>query len=317
MSGLVNIIKITDRELTAILLHEIGHAFSQIENSYKLVHNTVVVLDTVIDNVEKKNKSLKNSLSLAYGKIGGDSKDLVTDNVSNIFLKVAGELVNNTGNGDGGGNVTQNTHHKTDSEQLADQFSTRFGVGSDLITMMRKLTNLKYNTGSTSAERARAIQVSGSSVIILVLVAIFAYYNFGFIFIIGLYTVIFLSMISIIKYIFNNLTGVAKITSGDTISSTYDNDPRRMTRIKNDIVRQIRNADLPMTAKQQCVRDTVVIDKIIAETPNNKKSLLVDKLYRTMFKNPKVLLDNKELDQLVEDISENTLHVSYNKLRTL
>lgn len=137
---------ISKEELTAIMLHEIGHAFQIYANSHRVYMNSSVLMDNYIDAIEKRNLSDNEAVTLCYNKI---KKTTGYEKGAKLFLdsdtsrektdkkKIALMLMVAENNESRQPIVNPNTIH--DNEALADYFVTMFGYGNHLVSGLRKL----------------------------------------------------------------------------------------------------------------------------------------------------------------------------------
>lgn len=300
---LVNKSKLTAKELTAILLHEIGHVFTHLEYTYQTVINTNVIIETVQEGL-KKDKSPNAILKMTYKELGGDPSELAKGDLNSNTLKVMNLYIEETFNM--GGDI--NTHAYTDSEQLADQFSGRFGV------------SLELSSGLVKLEKT-VVRITRETM--LVSVVIFYLYAAAYTLIItgsafmavigpGL-ALLYVSVISLIIGIAVSWWTAGGLTSGQI----YDDYPRRLTRIRNEAVRQMR---LGYISKDDIKMKLDQIDQITQHINDAKKSgsvNIIDKIFRNITSKGRVLSETKLTDQYIEDLLENSLHLSSHKLKSL
>lgn len=294
LPAFIKTLKCNAQELTAILLHEIGHAFTYIEYSYRAVTNTSVLIDTFLDNISKKNKTPKESLILAYEKVSEDkSSDYKTKNVATATVYMLDSYLK-----ENRFNLTGSAHSGTDSEQLADQFASRFGVGVHLVSGLEKFRN--YYTE----------QILGIKTIMLVGAVIY-----------GGIAAICLSMGSMVGGLI--FVGVIFIVCALTIDNpvekdndpgsvgTYDDAKRRYMRIRNDYIKRLRSNP---TATKSDIEFTInalnKIDAMIVAVPDAKIGLM-STLYRAISST-----SIYTVERMIEDLSENNLHLAAAKLKS-
>lgn len=292
----------TAEELTAVFLHEIGHAFTYIEYSYRSVTNTSVLMDTYLDNLTKKNKTPKESLVLAYEKVSKDknteykTKDLPT---ATIYMMDSYLKENRF-------SVTGSAHPGTDSEQLADQFASRFGVGAHLVSGLDKfrkefdekiLGAITYSLGSISI-------IFGSCVVFYLVASVMA--------------------AAAVFAIFGLLAALCVLTIDNPMTSdseplyvnTYDDAKRRYERIRNDYIRRLRSNPSATKADIETTIETLKkIDEVIKATPDAKISV-IDKLFRVFSSATKHRLEIRNIERMIEDLSENNLYLAAAKLKS-
>ena len=132
-------IKLTPREITAILLHEIGHNFS---HSLVPIHD---ILETIKISIQKRNLEILR-LNNEENKMNNNINDsLLKKNLQNILL--------NTNNFIQNGKIilsgvlsslsTVDREHYMD-EKIADSFATIYGFGKDLSSALYKLNKFKF-----------------------------------------------------------------------------------------------------------------------------------------------------------------------------
>jgi len=123
--------KLTTKELVAIQMHEVGHAFTYIYHSNKIVKNNVGLLE-----------------SFLYTKEGLDTKGnkvlINTANVKSTDNKILIEAItkDNIKNLKGINNIVLGNKNNKDSESEADMFAVRFGLGTELGTALAKMLSL-------------------------------------------------------------------------------------------------------------------------------------------------------------------------------
>lgn len=240
--GLFNTVGITPEEALGIVTHEIGHAFTHLSVAYRDIINTTVLLNTFTENIEQKNKSSKDSLILSYSKVyKADANKLKSIN-NNEALGVAilqdAIEINHSG------------YASIDSEQQADQFAGRFGLGADAVSGTEKLA---YKTNTDKGwlltkhnfilELIRCI-VHGAPIT-------------------------FASLIMPIPYMFLAFSAAAPIIEiGSQLfdqpvmdAHSYDTGKLRQTRAYHELVRQLRTTDDP-EIKDFLLEKISLIDKL-------------------------------------------------------
>lgn len=295
-------IDLDPEEMTALLLHEVGHAFTHIEYSIRTIKNTSVILDTLKENLDK-DKTYKKSLLICYEKLGGKPHEIEDKNTTKVFLTLMDRYVKASNS------IDENTHANTDSEQLADQFAVRFGIGVQLSTAIEKVQKkLKDFNFKMSAENSMTVLLLGGFWSIAFTGSILGAISFF-----GIITVGVMMMV----YFMDTLYSIA--THGNQAEGqTYDYDKRRYIRIKNDLIRQLRKSKLPKDVIKQKLNDIKHIEVMIENAePEEDQIPLIDKIVRVMSPAGKELADNKKLDELVEDLMENDLYIASNKLKTI
>ena len=295
----------TPEEITAVLLHEVGHAFTYIEYSYRSVSNCSVLMDTFLENMNKKNKTPKESLILAYEKIskGTDSntKDLRSKNAVSATIYVIDSFVKQNML-----TLTGSTHPSVDSEQLADQFSGRFGCSAELASGLEKLYAMIY-------KEIRPICIWNITVLIfytLLSIAVAAS-GIGM----GIFLTLFFGLLSV-YYIHYYITLETPEETDPGYINTYDSLKRRYTRMRNELVRNLRGLELPdKNVKEQLLISIDRLDAILDTVPDERVPFM-DSVVRFFSKSARHRVEIRIVEQLIEDLSENNLHVAAAKIQS-
>ena len=297
-------------EITAILIHEIGHTFTHIENSIRTVKNTTVMMESIKESMSVGNRSPKETLYIAYEEtIGKNRKDIESKNVITVTMKFVEKFALSSQS------MSNNPRSSTDSEQLADQFASRFGLGLHLATALDKLINSTYcpdNGRRVSIATTISLVNLGVYVGILILLT-----NGGFMTVMATimssFVIFWIAIMVVGRILISALTN--GLTSADM---TYDYDERRVKRIKHDMIRRLRMLKMDDDVIAKLISDIENIDKIIDKMKNEDDSImLVDKFFRQATPKGRLLISAIETDEMIEDLTENELHVVTAKLKQL
>ena len=290
----IHVLKFTAEELTAVLLHEIGHLFTFIEYSNRVANTTQVLIDTVRDLTLRQNKGAKETLRIVYEKTNTVSVPPEFKNMSTV--KAALFVVDKTINR----NVGIQNHNSIDSEQLADQFSGKFGMGNHLATALAKspgengLGNYLHFLNYVSADAYFLYALV--SVILIVCSGVF-----------GLAVMALLVATTLVSHLCSYI--IYRLFRSDTVTGkmTYDDIRRRIVRIKNESVRLLQ-ADLPKENKEQILNGI----KIIESRLDNMKEVdigFLEKIELYFDKYGSLRVESKRIEQHVEDLMSNELHI--------
>lgn len=297
-------IKLTAEELTGCILHEIGHAFTFIEYAYRSVTNTSVLIDTFLENIDKKNRSPKDALILAYEKVSGDTssdyktKDAATATIYMLdsFLKENRFI------------LTGSAHSSVDAEQLADQFMGRFGVGEYVITALEKIHGY--------FDKKEGVNIFKSNIFFCFWLASCTVFTI-LMFMWGMGVLGVLSIIVIITGVYGKLfiNDLSVYDSDPGYTATYDDLKRRYTRIRNEIVRRLRTSETASKASVKSMIDSLdKVDAILKSVPDTKVSL-IDSIIRKLSSSTKHRLEIRNIERMIEDLSENNLYVAAAKIQ--
>lgn len=286
---------INEKELTAIFLHELGHAFTGIENVYRLEK----VNSTIYDILAHLNNNQPEKALYVFKKNFGDEdlKDFMisSDKERKVFLekvlyRYLDELRSQLANG---------KYDETNFENMADSFAVRFNRGEDLA---RGLSKFMYGKDLYGKD----FNVFTDNLISSMRLFIFFLKEFYFMFIaltshgiIGLF--FYLILMYAIRFILypNQLT--------------YDYPKDRINRIKNGIINNLKNINLPQEMLNQLLEQYVYVNTVIENL-----SKYVDynewvlKYYGPLLPKQKYYI---KLQQTIENVLNNTLFVSSAKLK--
>jgi len=279
LTQLTSDLEMGSEELTAITLHEIGHVFTHLEYSYRSVNNVANIVDTINENMHKKNKSYKETIKISYvNDLEGDPKDIASSNAVTMTLAYFDKFIRYTLD------MSESDYSATDSEQLADQFATQFGVGPYLATALLKVES--FNPIKIYMMQSITVLALGLMIGLLSNMAI----ALGFIGIVGLLVIAGI----IISAIVNTITSI--ITFGNVKDRTYDAPYERLKRIKLDMIKQLRGSNLAKADTKMLLGKIDSIVDIMKVMP---------------------LVSLKEMDQAIEELLNNNLYVASNKLNMM
>lgn len=293
---------ITPQELTAIILHEVGHAWTHLEYSYRNTRNTSVLLDTFMDNYRNKNKTPKESLILAYTEATGDTsaKNLKDVKGPAVYITLARNYLGHCNK-----YLTGGFHSYTDSENLADGFAARFGLGADIAQGLMKAHD-KYKP-----YRYIGVFILSSTVILYILAAIGCLIFFGPFGIVN-GVILMLTGITLIYPLYRMMFPGERVTE----TMTYDTVIKRFERVKNQTVKTLRESNLKKEALQSLLDSIESLERTIkaAYKRHNEWSGPIEAMIR-LFNGDKVEI--KRLEQITENLMENNLHVAAAKVKLL
>lgn len=230
-------LELTPEESMAVILHEIGHAFVGLENHHRLNTTNTTILD-ILENINNNKpdkayyifKTRFTDKDIEESSLG-NNKD-ITDFYNKLARTYLSELKSQ---------FINSKYDQTTSENLADSFVSRFNVGKYLVTGLNKI-HLKENRLTNSRE------LYSSLFLIEVILGIFVFSLFG---VIGL----FISVFSLI-FVFGNSDSYM----------TYDFPKDRYNRIKNGIINNLKNKNLPLQLTKDLVEQYFFIDNVIEKS---------------------------------------------------
>ena len=307
----------TNREILAIIMHEVGHQFTHLLNMYRRCKTNTILKDAMKsgleDKVDKISITLKNEFNVELPKLK-NFKD--TDNIKEIVVFM--EKLTSATVGENSNNAKLASR---DSEALADQFATKFGLGADLFSALNKIT-LSYNDvdlmlGLPIVTIFIVMSII-ATIIGLVLMLASALLGLGFgaaigALIIGQGSVLFnaANIASLIITIAYFLGGEA-----DSWEMVYDDKKRRLERIRNDSIRIIRGISangIDKALLKSKIDEIEEMDKVIAETRKGRNlfGILGDVIFPWNRKHSTETL----IQQTLENLEANKLQILSEKLK--
>lgn len=289
----------TDREILAVIMHEIGHLYLGLAYSYRIYKTNLILTDSLIDEIHNKGKSPKGALTIAYKKATGEDlpKEVLNTKDEVAYIEAL-DLMYKYQNKAYGSVISY-----TNNEALADQFASRFGLGHELVTFVARATHYQRDV-------ARWVMIPG---ILMFSACTAAAVGFGT----GLGFWFFASLAvmfgnNLIKF-YNKVLDPSR---NDDVIKHRDDVDRRIERLRHDIVRQLRTSN---HTKEQIEKYVTTYDSMVAILQNIPipRDKLLDKIAAILFSSVNYRKKTVELEHLVESLTENELHISAAKFKTL
>lgn len=291
--------KLSPGQIAAILLHEIGHAFTYYEYSDRMSRTNQVMLDLsehLFSNKEKdlnyvyaEVKKLKEFTKEEAEVLTGDNRVIAGIRLSRIYVECVGTALMN------------DKYNDTSSEQLADMFASRFGMGRELIEGLETL--YKYHGGAPehSSGAGRFFMYITTFLGDLFLPGAFFFWLLPASLPLALATGVMLAIF--IMYI-----------SGDAKRDmTYDDLKQRYIRIRQQYISLIKDKNLDIPTLKTHVDKLDYVDSVIAGL--KPFSRIFQTISNIVFSNNKEAKSDIELQQLVENLAHNDLFLMSAKFR--
>jgi hypothetical protein len=275
--------RFTNKEITAILLHELGHVFTFLEylgtnltTNYVLQHISRSLLET--RELKRKYEIIEEGSDILGIKLDDPEALTRTENETVIQTVILQEVFKVQYS-----ELNSKIHDMTAWEMLSDQFSTRHGAGRDLVTGLDKIMRL-YG----SAEYRN---------------------TFGYLAVEAFKLLMFIATIPF----FFGIPHLLMLTVIDPTQSLYDKPKSRMERIRRDMVDDLKNSDLDKNYQKQLVQDIEVIDKVLKEMTERRT------LYEFFWTNTWSRKEYKQLkfQQELEMLINNDIFVKAAQLQSL
>lgn len=282
-------------EVTGIVLHELGHAFTYYEYSDRCTAANRV-MSTVLE--ELKEDPEKRNYTYIYRQIKSIS-DLTDKDIDELLSTPNPQILTGRLALILGQHISHEAriskYDQTASEQLADQFATRFGYGRALVTGLDKIM-AKYTFTNSRVFYAFSMSVQAATVV-LAFASLAAAPG------------IFSAMAAALTVAFINASG------DNARDMTYDDLKIRYTRIRNDLIQQLKDDQVSPEDTVELIKTIKAMDELISKTANYKS--LYNVLGNLFFSANRAASREIEYQQQVERLVANDLFLKSAELRTL
>ena len=286
-------------EITGILMHELGHGFYACEYSDRVDSSNQVLAD-----IAKQMKQIKEKRDVEYmfrlmKKLDKDTKLETAEALSNGDRLVMGKALHTFTIGAVGQQLENAKYDQSSFENLADNFPVRFGYGRPLLSGLQKL-HKKYPENVTTFVTTAALTLGTLTQFIVACLALAA----G-----GLLIGMFHMLLSGVF-----MAVLTAISGEDGRSYVYDDAKLRYTRIKLQLVEQIKHEALDAEDVPRILEDIEMMDLLIKDTSQYRTYMD----YFMNFVGPANRAAKKSIQnqQLLEQLASNDLFVQALKLKT-
>lgn len=293
--------KLTVPEVTAVLLHELGHAFEAVVFCANINTTNQIIADLVrhIDS-----KDYGGDVDYIYSRIkeiSPESTKDIADALASGNKVVMSVATYRLYNGVMKSLMSNRVYDRTGFEAIADNFTARFGYGLQIIQGLEKLEK-KFPEYERSKQAHLDIVVSLVFNGIITLGCLFAALAGAASF----SAVVFGSMFAYLsKLIFDTQRPSQK-------DMTYDNIKDRYIRIRNQLIEQIKDKELPAQAREALLDHIKTADMIIA----NKRVYegFLQKFAILAIPSDRRTVADIAMQQEIERIMSNDIFVAANRL---
>ena len=278
--------KMTEREIVAVILHEIGHCWTHMEYAYKVFSSVQVLNDVIREEYSKRNKTPTEAIKIFYNKTNLPATKSNSKDITELSIIAYKDIIRGSTVG------LYSNHTTTDSEQQADEFSSRFGMGAELTTALDKLGLSSFYDRSMEpiypvlAFMPLLMMIALNTVMISPLFVL----TMG-----GISAVIFL--------LIGTMVGVGLYDKDTYI--TYDDAYRRYRRIKNATIRRLSFVEDKLV-KEEVLKQIDIIDRVYLEVKKDTENSFFRKLSNWFHKGNRDW-DELMVDEMIEDLVANDL----------
>lgn len=275
----------TEREVVAVILHELGHAFHGLEVHFKLEKSNSTIVD-ILNNINdnKQDRALyifkKHFNKKEFESLSVSNKKEIYDFYGVLALSYLEEIKTQ---------MINSKYDETNFENLADSFASRFNMYKDIVSGLHKLDKTYYNNKVSN----RLTYSTFFIINLLLKILIFAVFG----------PVGIALFIYILVYVTGNRNTVMR----------YDFPIDRYNRIKNSLINNLKDINLPEEIVKNLLEQYVFITNIIEKS--NFFEGTMDYIANI------IILENRNneyyinLQQTIENNLNNLLFVSAQKLK--
>lgn len=299
--GLFKDCKLTVPEVTAVILHELGHAFEAVVFCANVNTTNQIIADLVrhvdskdyggdVDYIHSRIKEISpESTKDIADALASGNKVVMSVAAYRLYNDVTKTLMSNK------------VYDRTGFEAIADNFTSRFGYGLQLIQGLEKLEG-KF------PEYDRSVQMHLDTVISLTITSMSAV---GCLFAALVGTASFPAVIfgSMFAYLSKIIFDTQRPSQKDM---TYDNIKDRYIRVRNQLIEQIKDKELPAQAREALLEQIKTADMIIA----NKRVFVgfLQKFAILAIPTDRRVVADIAVQQEIERIMSNDIFVAANRL---
>ena len=308
-----NDLKIDPKEQLSVLLHEFGHNWYQLENMMKLYANVDILNDTLREDYGSKNKTPVETMKIFYNKTKLDMPKNIPNNIVAATVMAYKDIIR------GSQYSQESVGYITNEESSADEFSSRFGLGSSLVTALEKLSpyGYEYDAYQYDINDLKTDIVTGLGIGMLItgalvsLIPVMAATSIGMLIAggIGLLGGIFTGY----NFAKDTMSNIYSLSAKSV--SLYDNVDRRYKKVRNTTIRRL-NWVTDVNVKKQILKDIEDIDNKIKPVLANLANSKLRKITEYFAKDTESFQEQK-LNELLEDLNANEIHVAANLFKTL
>lgn len=279
---------LTAGELTAVILHELGHAFDGIEEHHRLESTNSSIVDILDDLSANRKDEAVRRFKLTFTKEEFE-KDITSDSVEEIdfcgklALAYMGEVKSQ---------LLDAKYDESNFENMADTFAARFGMGDQLVSGLQKI----YQKTNSVLPNSKSLFFALYSIDVAILASTFLLFGVAG----GL--------------VFNGI--ILLFFSGtDNNSRVYDDPVERYTRIKNTVINAMKGVEVDKENLSVLLDQYEYIEEIIQKS-NNRPDMFTDiaDVIRPSARKARYYID---LQRSIENSLNNKLFVKSAQLKVL
>lgn len=294
-------LRLSTSEITAIILHELGHAFYVCEYADRLESNNQVLANVARqlhnDKADKNMTHIFKELKSINDKVTEEDVDTLVNGTRIVaglrwFKIVIGSVDQQ---------LNQGKYDETSFEQLADNFASRFKYGRSLITSLDKLSTVYEDI--EKSESTRRYLMTMESMCLTFIAMLMGTLVYGF--------------IMFIPFVIGALMfSITLVLAGEkNIDYTYDSLRVRYKRIRNEMVELLKSDDLESKEIKTILESIRISDRTIEETGKYKS--IFNMLANFLVPSNRKAKNSIAEQQVLEELAFNDLFIKSAELKTL
>lgn len=291
----------TIREVTAILLHEIGHNFTMLEFTNRFITTNQVLAIVSKSIMEKETIEQRSILIKKAGKIISDDEkafvgyEEITDTkiITNVFIHASFKRA--------ASELGLSVYDQTSMESLADNFAARHGYARDIVT------------GLDKAVKDYSYEHKGTGARMFIMIMEIALYV-GSVFVMTLPVAWATAPAAVMILILFSIMNIAGSTYGNK-DYTYDTFKIRYKRLREQEIQRLKNTNISNEDKIFTLDSIEKIDSIISTIGSDDN--WITKISLFLSSTNRGIKAARQLQRDLEELSANNLFLASAKLSTL
>jgi hypothetical protein len=298
--------KMEPADITAMILHELGHAFTMFEYEDRLQ-----TANQILSNIAKhmsSGKSLKQEY--IYEELKSLNSVVTPEDVETIISGnriIAGHRLLKLTIGSLSSQMPNDVYDRTSAEQLADNFATRFGYGRQLISALHKLDSYFEDPNRYKNEFKLSMVTSNLGRLIKLALSVFVIINLA---------LPFAVILSFILYWVVKPEREFLRAAGDANKSyIYDDYKDRFKRMQNEFVASLKDTRLPKEDIVVILENIEYVNAVIKETKSHVP--LFTAIANVIYTDSRTVKKAVDEQRLLEDLAHNDLFIKAAQLKTI
>ena len=287
---------LSSREIAAVLMHEVGHAFVGFELTFNTLLTNQILLAAHKSLVNKDHTQYEYVLKTTE-RVLGENSGIYTELKDETDSKVVTVVLMTKFNEKRRSELGTAAYDYSAYEALADNFATRMGLGRELVTGLETILRIH---GAPEYHRGTRITILVVQVVMNVYLSVLGIIGGP------------VGMLIMGALIFLLMTWGS--SDGAKGNNTYDKLTIRYRRIREQIINYLKNRNLDQKLVKKLLQDLNVIDKVIEDARDYTSFYGV--IGNIIYPSNWVLSSRKNTQRVLEELAANDLYVKVAQLRS-